>query len=116
MRRPDTTGQYQRPGSPPCRNKGVAQVTSRRLPMISQRLAKSGIVMALVLATGANGNAQSVVAIREGTFTVDDTRNNSMYVSGTQGFRFDGSFSLARAQYEAIEQCWLPECAPGTVV
>jgi hypothetical protein len=84
--------------------------------MISQRLAKSGIVMALVLATGATGNAQSVVAIREGTFTVDDTRNNSMSVSGTQGFRFDGSFSLARAQYEAIEQCWLPECAPGTVV
>ena len=84
--------------------------------MMRPTLAKCGILLALVLAAGSAVDAQSVVAIKEGTLIIDDTRNNSVSLSGTQGFRIDGSFSLARAEYDAIERCWQPECAPGTVI
>jgi hypothetical protein len=81
--------------------------------MISHGLVKSGIVVALVLATGAAADAQSVVAIREGTLTVDDRINHSVQISGTQGFSFDGNLA---SSYGPIDSCVSLECAPGTVI
>ena len=84
--------------------------------MISHGLPKSGILVAFVLAAGVVAEAQSVVAIREGTFTINDDGTNSVSLSGTQRFNADGSVSLARAPFPAINRCSNPECGQGTVV
>jgi hypothetical protein len=86
------------------------------VPMIKQGLAKAGIVLSLVVAAAAAAHAQSVIAINRGTFVVDDMRDNSFAIAGNHGFSVEGSINLASAAYDIIEQCWLPECAPGTVL
>jgi hypothetical protein len=84
--------------------------------MMMRGLVKSGIVLSFVIATAAAAQAQEVIAIKKGTFVVDDMRNNSFSLTGTRGFSVEGSINLASAAYDVIELCWLPECAPGTVL
>lgn len=83
--------------------------------MLKHLFAKTGTIPSLLLAVASAADAQ-VISIKEGTFVIDDARNSTITLTGTQGFRFDGSVSLGSASYEAIEQCWVPECPPGTVV
>jgi hypothetical protein len=84
--------------------------------MMMRGLAKSGIVLLFVVVAAAGAHAQDLVAIKKGTFVVDDMRNNSFSIAGTRGLSVKGSINLASASYDIIEQCWLPECAPGTVL
>ena len=85
--------------------------------MMVRRFAKIGIVsFFVVVAAGAAAHAQAVVGINKGMFVVDDMRNNSFSIAGTRGVSVTGSINLASAPYDVIDRCWLPECAPGTVL
>lgn len=74
--------------------------------MIAHSFAKTGMLMWVLALSATPLAAQDVVFIKSGTFVVDDQQNNSLTLSGTQGFKLDGgNVSLGSKEHGAIGLC-----------
>src|SRR5688572_22649991 len=86
-----------------------------------QRSVIPAVVLAILftaLPLGAQQTGPDVVSVRSGTFVFDGaTQQGTLDLTGTRGFRLEGTVSLAGGNFEAIFQCNTNDaCQPGTVV
>jgi hypothetical protein len=74
--------------------------------------AKFGIVLAILVCAARPAESQ-VISIIDGTF-ISEGGGGQLNISGTQAFRLEAAALTGR--FDAVDQCFVPECPPGTVV